>query len=119
MKDYIEDYATGKKLIVRPEEHYRQEFEHYLIDELGYPKKDIDIEVPLQRGSNKKSEAMDIVVYAASGRHVQDNIRIVVEIKRPGIPYDGQLKSYTTATTAPYAAWYQGYDADSYSPRYF
>ena len=46
MKDYIEDYATGKKLIVRPEEHYRQEFEHYLIDELGYPKKDIDIEVP-------------------------------------------------------------------------
>ena len=42
------DYATGKPIKDNPEEKYRQEFEHILIDDLGYPKDHIDIEVPLQ-----------------------------------------------------------------------
>ena len=35
--DKIKDYATGKLVNVTPEEKYRQEFEHILIDDLGIP----------------------------------------------------------------------------------
>lgn len=41
------DYATGKEVRSNPEELYRQLFEHILIDDLGYPKSHIDIEVIL------------------------------------------------------------------------
>ena len=41
------DYATGKEVKSNPEEAYRQLFEHILIDDLGYPKSHIDIEVIL------------------------------------------------------------------------
>ena len=42
------DYATGKEVKNNPEEAFRQLFEHILIDDLGYPKSHIDIEVVLQ-----------------------------------------------------------------------
>ena len=41
----VVDYATGKKIKNNPEEYYRQMFERILIDDLGYPKENIDIEV--------------------------------------------------------------------------
>ena len=50
------DYATGKIVHCNPEEAYRQEFEHILIDDLGYPKENIDIEVIIQRGANRNAE---------------------------------------------------------------
>ena len=34
----LKDYATGKPIKNNPEEAFRQEFEHMLIDDLGYPK---------------------------------------------------------------------------------
>lgn len=52
----LRDYATGKPIKDNPEEAVRQEFEHILIDDLGYPKENIDIEVVLQRGSNRNAE---------------------------------------------------------------
>ena len=63
MNNKITDYATGKEVKLTPEEPFRQLFEHTLIDDLGYPKEHIGIEVPIQRGSNRKAESADIVVF--------------------------------------------------------
>ena len=76
------DYATGKEVRSNPEEAYRQLFEHILIDDLGYPKENIDIEVVLQRGAVRNAERADIVVYN-SGIHKQENAYIIIEIETP------------------------------------
>lgn len=83
------DYATGKEVKSNPEEAYRQLFEHILIDDLGYPKENIDIEVILQRGSNRNAEEVDIVVYN-SNIHRQENAYIIIEIETPKKKYDLQ-----------------------------
>lgn len=101
----IYDYATGKEVKNNPEEAYRQLFEHILIDDLGYPKSHIDIEVVLQRGSNRNAEEVDIVVYD-SPIHRQENAYIIIEIETPRKHYDLQAFSYVTATTAPYCVWF-------------
>lgn len=113
----LRDYATGKIIKNNPEEKYRQEFEHILIDELGYPKEHIDIEVTIQRGSNRKAEKADIVVYNDKN-HVQENAYIVIEIETPKKAYDLQAISYVTATTAPYSVWYGGMEKSSKGPFY-
>ena len=74
------DYATGKEVKGNPEEAYRQLFEHILIDDLGYPKSHIDIEVILQRGARRNAEEVDIVVYN-SEVHKQENAYIIIEIE--------------------------------------
>ena len=114
----IIDYATGKELPSTPEEYYRQEFEHILVDDLGYPKSRIEIEFPIQRGSNKQAERADIVVFKDE-RKKQDNILIIVEVKTPKTSYDNQLLTYVTATTAEYAGWYSGIEETSKGPYFF
>ena len=111
----IIDYATGKELSSTPEEQYRQQFEHMLIDELGYPKENIDIEVIIQRGSKRDAERADIVVYN-SKIHKQENALIVVEIETPKKTYDLQAISYVTATTAPFSVWFAGFEKNSKGP---
>lgn len=111
------DYATGKEVKNNPEEAYRQLFEHILIDDLGYPKSHIDIEVILQRGSNRNAEEVDIVVYN-SEIHKQENAYIIVEIETPKKKYDLQAFSYVTATTAPYSVWFAGFEKNSEGPFY-
>lgn len=113
----IIDYATGKEINSTPEEQYRQQFEHILIDDLGYPKSHIDIEVTIQRGSNRNAEEADIVVYKNSV-HSQENAYIIIEIETPQKSYDRQALSYTTATTAPYCVWFAGYEKNSKGPFY-
>ncbi|WP_281740811.1 N-6 DNA methylase [Holdemanella biformis] len=113
----IVDYATGKIVHNNPEEAYRQEFEHILIDDLGYPKENIDIEVIIQRGAKRNAEEADIVVYR-SADHRQENAYIVIEIETPKKTYDKQAMSYVTATTAPYAVWYDGMEKSSKGPLY-
>lgn len=113
----IYDYATGKEVKNNPEEAYRQLFEHILIDDLGYPKSHIDIEVVLQRGSNRNAEEMDIVVYN-SPVHRQENAYIIIEIETPKKHYDLQAFSYVTATTAPYCVWFAGFEKNSEGPYY-
>ena len=112
----IKDYATGKLVNNTPEEKYRQEFEHILIDDLGYPKSHIDIEVIIQRGSKRNNEEADIVVFNDDKNKVQENAYIVVEIETPKKTYDKQALSYVTATTAPYCVWYAGYEKNSKGP---
>ncbi len=109
------DYATGKMINSTPEEVYRQQFEHILIDELGYPKSHIDIEVIIQRGSNRNAEEADIVVYKSEDKS-QENAYIVIEIETPKKTYDKQAITYATATTAPYCVWFAGYDKNSKGP---
>lgn len=116
-KIMLHDYATGKEIKSNPEEKYRQLFEHILIDDLGYPKEHIDIEVTLQRGSNRNAEKVDIVVYN-SAIHKQENAYIIVEIETPSKKYDLQAFSYVTATTAPYCVWFGGFEKDSEGPFY-
>lgn len=111
------DYATGKEVKNNPEEAYRQLFEHILIDDLGYPKANIDIEVVLQRGAKRNAEEVDIVVYN-SDIHRQENAYIIIEIETPKKKYDLQAFSYVTATTAPYCVWFAGYEKNSEGPFY-
>lgn len=111
------DYATGKEVKNNPEEAYRQLFEHILIDDLGYPKSHIDIEVILQRGAKRNAEEVDIVVYN-SDIHKQENAYIIIEIETPKKKYDLQAFSYVTATTAPYCVWFAGFDKNSEGPFY-
>lgn len=113
----IIDYATGKLLNESPEEVYRQQFEHILIDDLGYPKSYIDIEVIIQRGSKRNAEKADIVVYKSENK-IQENALIVIEIETPKKTYDKQAMSYVTATTAPYCVWFAGFDKTSKGPFY-
>ena len=109
------DYVTGKELRATPEEQYRQQFEHILVDDLGYPKGHISIEFPIQRGSQKKREHADIVVFN-NEKHAQKNAYIIIEIKTPKGSFDKQILSYITATTAPYSAWYSGFEKNSSGP---
>lgn len=111
------DYATGKEVKSNPEEAYRQLFEHILIDDLGYPKSHIDIEVILQRGANRNAEEVDIVVYT-NDVHKQENAYIIIEIETPKKKYDLQAFTYATATTAPYCVWFAGFDKNSEGPYY-
>ena len=114
----IIDYVTGKELINRPEEEYRQQFEHILVDDLGYPKEHIDIEFNIQRGSKRNGEAADIVVFNNKNKK-QNNIKLIIECKTPKKRYDNQLLSYATATPATYAIWYAGFEKTSEGPFYY
>lgn len=116
-KNIIIDYATGKELRDNPEEQYRQLFEHILIDDLGYPKENIDIEVIIQRGANRNAEEADIVVYKTA-KKAQENAYMVIEIETPKKTYDKQALSYVTATTAPICIWFAGYEKNSSGPFY-
>ncbi|MGC9086633.1 MAG: N-6 DNA methylase [Thermoproteota archaeon] len=109
--EWITDYITGKPLKDTPEERKRQEIERRLVEEWGYPKELIDIEVEIQVGSQKLSRA-DIVVFKdAKSRDPNRNAYIIVEVKREDRK-DGieQLESYINATTAEFGIWYNGRD---------
>ena len=105
---HFADYATGKRVRTGPEESVRQEFEALLVENYGYPKHVLDIEVPIPRGTKNQDRA-DIVVYRESGRDPTTDVLGIVEVKRPGVG-DGkaQLKSYLTATSAEWGVWTNG-----------
>lgn len=104
------DFATGKAIRAdKPEEKVRQEYERVLVDDYGYRKLEIDIEVPIPRGSSQRDRA-DVVVYAsAKGRDPSADILGIIETKRPGdTAGKAQLKSYMTATSAVWGVWTNG-----------
>ena len=91
-----------------PEELVRQHVINYLIDDLGYPKARISVEVPIQMGSTVHPKPADIVVFA-------DDLRqqhwLTVEVKKPNRK-DGveQLKSYMNPTGSTFGYWTNGAD---------
>lgn len=113
MKRREPDFATGKLVDPsKPEERVRQEYERILVESYGYPKADLDIEVPIPRGSGYFSDSADIVVYANEhGRDPVQDIIGIVETKGPKRK-DGleQIKSYMTATSAQWGVWTNGDD---------
>ena len=114
LKDgYTLDYATGKQVDIRnPEEKVRQEYEKILYENYHYEKEQMDIEVPIQFGSDTKSGKADIVIYKTSDTAHRDphkDILCIVETKRPhkkeGVD---QLKSYMLATSCDFGVWTNG-----------
>jgi len=100
-------YITGKLRKNTPEEQVRQEWARKLVEEYGYPKEDLGIEVPIRIGSRRPRA--DLVIYEKGKPHKTENIRIIIETKREDVnawdEKEGveQLKSYLWAT--PKAQW--------------
>lgn len=114
---YILDKATGKPVDIRkPEEEVRQEYEAILHENYGYDYKQMDIEVPIQRGEKhskkNRDEAADIVIYKTTDttkRDQSEDILGIVETKKP-TKKEGlkQLKSYMSATCCSWGVWTNG-----------
>ena len=116
----VRDYVTGNDVALTPEEMVRQDFEHILVDALGYPKSNIRPAFPIQRGARgKRAEQADLAVFR-SPTFDQTNIDIIIETKAPGELFDDQAFSYATATTAQFVVWFDGLDRQkSTGARYF
>jgi type I restriction enzyme M protein len=114
---YINDWATGKIVDGRkPEEKVRQDYEQILFNDFDYEKKQMDIEVSIQRGEKhskkNKEEHADIVIYKTTDeykRNQTEDIIGIIETKRPtrkeGVR---QLTSYMSATSALWGVWTNG-----------
>lgn len=93
--------VTGNLRDDTPEEHVRQRWARSLMEEYGYPKTDLGIEIGITMGS--KSKRVDVVIYRHGAERTQENITVVVEAKREDVlPSDKdkgieQLKSYMAA----------------------
>jgi type I restriction enzyme M protein len=100
-------YITGRLRKNTPEEQVRQEWARKLVEEYGYPKEDLGIEVPIRIGSRRARA--DLVIYENGKSHETENIRIIIETKREDVnardEKEGveQLKSYLSAI--PNAQW--------------
>ncbi len=108
------DFATGKKINTNlPEEKTRQKYEQILCQDYDYPKKNIDIEVTIQRGSQRKEKA-DIVIFNDSvNREQHKDILGIVETKsidkKDGV---AQLISYMSACSCTWGVWTNGEDIE-------
>ena len=104
----IRCYVTDKLRKDTPEEHVRQRWARSLVEEYGYPKEDIGVNVCITMGRARKFA--DLVVFR-EGR-TQSEAFIIVEAKRDDKkPSDGkfgedQLKSYMAASPiCRYGLW--------------
>lgn len=73
-KQYIYDPIRQKYLVLQPEELVRQTVLHYMIEELGYPKKRIQVEKMVP--NHHVTKRFDIIVYGKSG-----NPQLLIECK--------------------------------------
>ena len=108
--NYLPCFITGKLRRDRPEEHVRQRWARSLVEEYGYPKSDIGIEVPIKFGSKRGHS--DLAIFRPNAKHVQDEAYIIIEAKKvdvkPSDIKDGeaQLKSYMAASpVCRYGLW--------------
>lgn len=98
----IRCYITGRLRRDTPEEHVRQRWARSLVEEYGYSKSDLGIEIKIAMGRARKSA--DLVIFRPEAEHSQDEALIIVEAKRSDKrPSDakygeGQLKSYMAAS---------------------
>lgn len=115
----IKCFITGQLRRDTPEENVRQRWARSLVDEYGYSKTDIGVEVSISMGRARKS--CDLVIYRAATPHVQENIVTIVEAKREGIkPSDvdsgvEQLKSYMAACSSCKFGLWVGQERQAYS----
>jgi len=101
---HLRCYVTGVLRKDTPEEHVRQRWARSLVEEYGYPKDDLGIEVKISMGRARKSA--DLVVFRHDAKHIQNEAYIIIEAKRadkkPSDMTQGeeQLKSYMAASPA-------------------
>lgn len=94
-------FITGKLRPDTPEENVRQRWARSLVEECGYPRSDIGIEVLVRMGRARKRA--DLAIYRQDEPHKQENVAILIEAKRDDkLPTDdkdgdGQLLSYMAA----------------------
>jgi len=105
-KSFIKCPVSDRKKVARPEEVIRQLTINRLTDDLHYPLKRLDVEVPIKMGSTYASKKADIVVYAEDSKETP---YIIIEVKKP-LRKDGleQLHSYMNATGVYYGGWLNG-----------
>lgn len=98
----IRCYITGQLRPDTPEENVRQRWARSLVEEYGYPKSDIGMEVKIEMGKAKKKA--DLVIFNSGAKHEQKEAYIIVEVKRADKKPsddnggDGQLISYMSAS---------------------
>lgn len=109
----VEDFITGIAVLATPEEvNAVQVYAQRLVDDYGYPKSHIRTR-PQYRVRRSPSDEIgtfpvDIAVFEST-QHSDDNIKIVVECKRPrrkeGL---AQLKLYLDMCGAELGVWFNG-----------
>jgi type I restriction enzyme M protein len=106
-EDRVVCFITGELRKDTPEERVRQEWARKLVEEYGYPKESIGVEVTIPMGRARKRA--DLVIYEHGKPHELEYIQIIVETKHEEVkPQDKkkgveQLKSYLSA--CPNAEW--------------
>jgi type I restriction enzyme M protein len=102
-----------------PEEYVRQEIAKSLVREYGYSKRDIAVEFPLKVGSRKPRA--DLIVFAESAEHTQEDASIIVECKSHSVKSSdrkegvGQLETYLhVCPNAKYGMWTNGVERFCY-----
>lgn len=76
----IRCFITGELRKDTPEENVRQRWARSLVEEYGYPKGDIGVEVVVKMGRARKRA--DLTVYNHNAPQRQENIAVVIEAKR-------------------------------------
>ena len=99
----IRCYVTGRLRRDTPEENVRQRWARSLVEEYGYPKSDIGIEVTIAMGRARKRADL-VIFHRDSKRRGQDDAFIIIETKRDDRRAsdtrfgEGQLRSYLAAS---------------------
>jgi len=114
----IKDYIDGTFRKDTQEEYVRQNILKRLVNELGYPKDLIQVEVGIKIGTNKPR--VDIAIFPKDCiLFEQENIKIIIECKKENIkPSDkkegiDQLKSYMSAClNSEWGMWTNGKDKE-------
>lgn len=103
-------FITGLLRKDTPEENVRQRWARTLVDEYGYSKEDVGVEVTIAMGRARKR--CDLAIFKHGAEHNQDNIVIAIEVKRDDIKSsdskngDAQLISYMAASPmCQYGLW--------------
>ncbi len=102
MKRQDRDFATGKPVdLAKPEEQVRQDTERWIVEELGYDPKQIDIEYRIRMGSS--SRRADITVFKTGDtteRHQHTDVLGLIETKHDSmVDAEAQLWSYMAVST--------------------
>lgn len=107
------DFISGLPIKGTPEEIYAvQVFSQLLVNDYGYPKDMIQTRpqwrVKARPSDTKKEYPVDIAVFGSSS-HVDSEIRIIVECKKPN-RRDGrsQLQDYLRFSEARIGVWFNG-----------
>lgn len=110
MKEKLLDFITGEEISNKTENREAKvPFEKRLVEEYGYKKDDIAPEFRIQKGSSLIGPA-DIVIFDSGKPHLQENVFLIVECKKPD-RRDGvdQLKSYLApCKKAKWGVWFNG-----------